>query len=129
MRMKDEANQSKESTTNSSQQVTFADDYEVEALFNNAIFSHETDSESEPTDTEPTENVSEDDIQCEICDSDKETQRATKKYSVHPALQTQEEDTTHPTLELSNATENMTIQRIQQLATAATKNCLPSPPL
>ncbi len=61
--MKEEAHPSKEPTTNSSQKVNFADDDEVEALFNNAFFSHDTDSESEPTDHEQTENVSEDDIQ------------------------------------------------------------------
>ena len=71
-RMADEAQPSKE-TTNSSQKVTFAGDDEVEALFNNAFFSHDTDSESDPTDHEQMANVSENDIECEICASDKDT--------------------------------------------------------
>ncbi len=104
-RMADEAHPSKE-TTNSSQKLTFAGDDEVEALFNNAFFSHDTDSESDPTDNEQTENVSENDIACEICDSDKDTDaQDNETHSVHQALQTPDEETPPPTLESSNATD------------------------
>jgi hypothetical protein len=47
-----------------------------------------------------------------VCASDNETAvQDNETHSVHSALQTQEKDTTHPTFESSNETENMAIQQ------------------
>ncbi len=100
-RKAEESNQSQEATTNSSQKVTFADDDKVEALFNNALFAYDTDSDTASTDQEMIEqaaSVSEDDIECETCDSGREIDaQDNEKHSAHPAIQTQDEDTPPPT--------------------------------
>jgi hypothetical protein len=114
-RKAEESNKSQKTTTNSSQKVTFADDDEVEALFNNALFAHDTDSDNASPDQEMIEeaaSVSEDDIECETCDSDKEIDAQDKaKHIAHPAIQTQEEDTPPPTFASSNETDIMDTQQ------------------
>ena len=111
-RQAEEAHPSKETTTNSSQQVTFADDDEVEALFNSALFSHDSDSENASTDNEQEANVSDDDMECGKCNSDTAIDaQDNETRNVIQVIDTQDKNTPLPTFESRNETDAIQIQQ------------------